>query len=65
LPAEMANQGWLLTPAKVSDPVPVFVMLMLTGARSDAPTFAVQLKPVGLADNIGGATDAALVSPEP
>jgi hypothetical protein len=54
----MANQGWLLTPAKVSDPVPVFVMLMQTGARSDAPTFTVQLKPVGLTDNI----DSLLVS---
>jgi hypothetical protein len=64
----MADQGWSLDPTRVSDPVPVFVVLTLAGARLDVPTFAVQLKPVGLTDSIGAGVatgGAALVMPEP
>jgi hypothetical protein len=64
-PAEIANQGWSLTPTKLSGPVPVFVMLTPPGARLGVPTFAVQLKPVGLTASVEVATGAALVSPEP
>jgi hypothetical protein len=61
----MASHGWSLTPEKVSDPVPAFVILTLAGARLDVPTLAVQVKPAGLTDNMEVATEGALVTPEP
>ena len=61
----MANHGWSLVPTRVSDPVPVFVMLTLAGARLDVRTFAVQLKPIGLTDNLEVATGAGPAIPEP
>ena len=65
LPEDIASQGWSLTPEKVSNPVPVFVIPTLAGARLDVPTLAVQVKPAGLTDNMEVATGAALVTPEP
>ena len=65
----MASQGWSLTPEKVSDPLPVFVILTLAGARLDVPTLADQLKPAGLTDNMdvatGGAGDSGTVHRRP
>ena len=54
-PAESTNQGWSLTPVKVSDPDPVFVMLTLAGARLDAPTCPEKLKLPGLTASTEGA----------
>jgi hypothetical protein len=65
LPEKIASQGWSLIPEKVSDPVPLFVILTLAGARLDVPTLAVRLKHAGLTDKMGVATGGALVSPDP
>jgi hypothetical protein len=65
LPDEIASQGWSLTPEKVSDPVPVFVIFTLAGARLGVPTLAVQLKPAGLTDRMEITGGAALVTPDP
>ena len=40
-------------------------MLALARARLDVPTFAVQLKPVGLTDNMEVATGVGPAIPEP
>jgi hypothetical protein len=47
------NQGWSLTPVKVSFPAPVFVMLTLAGARVDVPACPLKLKLVGLTASTG------------
>ena len=51
--AESTSQGWSLTPVKVSDPPPVFMMLTLAGVRLDEPVCAEKLKFSGLTFSTG------------
>ena len=62
--AESINQGWSLTPVKVSVPAPAFVMLTLAGVRFVAPACPLKLKLAGFTVNTAatGFTVKAMVA---
>ena len=54
-PAESTNQGWSLTPVKLSDPAPVFVMLTPAGVGFDPPACAEKLRSLRFTVSAGAA----------